>query len=180
MRWLTLTDTAKVMKPSNKATSSHSPLANDLLKLKTTSRCPLPQVCPLPPDDPFKGQLFTSRWPFHSWPALTAPSGECPPRVKGRPPTSRWPLQRSSPAELSDGQEWVLKMSGQTSFLSLLLASNLNGESKRTTLQPPSSLEGYPLPLLSHHWYGRICPPTAPPTRLVCLLPLGTCCSPTS
>ncbi len=31
VRWLTLTDTAEVMNPSNTATSSHSPLVNDLL-----------------------------------------------------------------------------------------------------------------------------------------------------
>ena len=173
------------MNPSNTATSSHSPLVNDLLESK---------VGLSPPDDPLhnhKSALYPQMTPskdsfsppddpFPSWPALTAPSGECPPRVKGRPPTSRWPLQRSPPVELSDGQEWVLKMSGQSSFLSLLLASNLYGESKRTTLQPPSNIGRYPLPVLSHHWHGQICPHTAPPTRLVCLLPLGTCCSPTS
>jgi hypothetical protein len=52
-----------------------------------------------------------------------------------------------------DGQEWVFKMGDQTSFLSLLWASNHYGESRKTTLQAPSSIGGYPLPHLSCLFY---------------------------
>ena len=163
-----------------------------LLLTPSTSCWPSP-----PPDDPFKGHpwlvplhllmtpskvtpgwyLSTSRWPLQRSPLagtlhlLMTPSKVTP---GWHPPPPDDPFRGHLLLTPSDGQDRVFKMGDHTSFFSLLWASNHYGESRRTTLQAPSSTWGSPLHQLSWH------PATAAHALLGCLLPLETCPSPIS
>jgi len=86
---------------------------------------------PSPPDDPFEGHPWLV--PLH----LQMTPSKVTPGWHPSPPDD--PFRGHLLLTPSDGQDRVFKMGDHTSFFNLLWASNHYGESRRTTLQDPSS-----------------------------------------